>query len=165
MKDGSIVLDGLHLTMNGALKRDKVVDYEKLVNECNSKSNDAKKLAQTLYDKWLNLGRGEEHLIGIYKALSATALSTYELESLTKKRLIMNVNGYSLKDCFYDSMVTMDSDKAVTDFENDSDIFEAYRTKLGISDSVWSVELERLQTLCGTTDIYTIANFIETNFL
>ena len=147
-----------------------VVDYKKLVNECNTKSNNAKKLAQTLYDKWLNLGRGEEHLIGIYKAMSVITLSTYELERLTKKRLVMDVNGYSLIDCSYDDTVTMESLKSIdtecrVENANALGVLNTYKSKYSISDSMWPVELERLQTLCSTTDIYTIADFIETNFL
>lgn len=166
----SIVVDGLRLTMTGALKRDKVIDYKKLVNDCNAKSNNAKKLAQTLYNEWLNLGRDKEHLIGIYKAMSVATLSTYELESLTKKRLIMDENGYSLEDCSYDAAVTMESLKSINTEccvknANALGVLNTYKSKYSISDSVWSVELERLQTLCGTTDIYVIADFIETNFL
>lgn len=145
-----------------------VVDYEKLVNACNSKSNNAKKLAQTLYDEWLNLGRGEEHLIGIYKAMSVATLSTYELEILTKKRLIMDENGYNLEDCYHGTNVTLesstDSNHCVKN-ANALGILNTYKTKYNISDAMWVSELERLQVLCDSTDIYVVADFVETNFL
>ena len=168
MKDGSVVVDGLRLTMTGALKRDKVVDYQKLVRDCNSKSNNAKSLAIALYTKWINLGSTDKDLIGIYKAMSVVNLSVYELECLTKKRLVMTKQGYSLEECAHDTTVTLqsntDSNHCVKN-ANALGILDTYKTKYSISDSMWVSELERLQALCDSTDIYVVADFVEKNFL
>lgn len=44
-------------------------------------------------------------------------------------------------------------------------IFEEYKNKFNISDNMWENELERLQTLCGSSDTNNIADFIQKNFL
>jgi len=47
-----------------------------------------------------------------------------------------------------------------------SRILEDYKNKFNISDDMWEIELERLQTLCnGSTDPYVIADFVKTNFM
>ena len=168
MKDGSVVVDGLRLTMTGALKRDKVVDYQKLVRDCNSKSNNAKSLAIALYTKWINLGSTDKDLIGIYKAMSVATLSTYELEILTKKRLIVDENSYNLEDCYHGTNVTLESSTDSNHCVKNANALGAlntYKTKYNISDAMWVSELERLQVLCNSTDIYVVADFVETNFL
>ena len=168
MKDGSVVVDGLRLTMNGALKRDKIVDYQKLVRDCNSKSSNAKSLAIDLYNRWINLGSTDKDLIGIYAAMYVVSLSVYELECLTKKRLVMTEQGYSLEDCVHDINVTLQSDADSSHCVKNANalgILDTYKNKYNISDDMWLIELERLQVLCDSTDIYVLADFVETNFL
>lgn len=150
------------------LREEMVIDYQKLVRDCNSKSNNAKSLATALYNKWLKLGSIDKDLIGIYKAMSLATLSTYELEYLTKKRLVMTEQGYILEDCVHGTTVTIQSD---TDTDhcvknaNALGILTTYKNKYNISDTMWVKELERLQDLCNSTDTYVVAEFIENNFL
>ena len=145
---------------------EKVTDYQKLVRDCNSKYNKVKSLATALYDKWTNLGSTDKDLIGIYNAMYAASLSVYELECLTNKRLVMSTQGYSLEDCSHDITVDLSSDTKPDNCKRNANalgVLSAYKSKFNISDDAWPMELERLQTLCnGTTDIYMIANFVET---
>jgi hypothetical protein len=156
-------------------EQEKVTDYQKLVRDCNSKSNDAKSLATALYNEWVNLGSRDKDLISIYKAMyeanssvSTIYLSTYELEYLTKKRLVIDEQGYSLEDCSNDINVDLGAGTRSDDCKRNDNalgILSTYKNKYNISDAMWPTELERLQTLCGSTDMYEIANFVETHFL
>ena len=150
-------------------KQEKIIDYQKLVRECNAKSNNAKSLATALYTRWINLGSTAKDLIGIYKAMYTASLSVYELECLTKKHLVMTKQDYILEDCSHDNSVTLDSGKKSDNCPRNANalgILNTYKHKYNISDEAWPMELEWLQILCnGTTDIYTIANYVETTFL
>lgn len=150
-------------------EQEKVMDYQKLVRDCNSKSNNAKSLATALYNKWVNLGSIDKDLIGIYKAMYVVSLSVYELECLTKKRMVITKQDYILEDCSHNITVALDSGTKSDDCPRNANalgILSIYKNKYNISDEAWPMELEWLQILCnGTTDIYVIANYVETTFL
>ena len=69
-----------------------------IVKKHNKSCNNAKILAQRIYDDLKQLGYKDEDLIDAYREMYNLSLSTYELECLTSKRLVSSNNGWKLED-------------------------------------------------------------------
>lgn len=147
----------------------KGVDYTKIVRACNAKNNNSETLAKALYNEWVTLGKEEKHLIGIYREMVTMTLSTYELEVLTSKRLVMDKDGKdTIAVCSHevniDLLLESNSDES-SELINVMHIFDKYKNKYNISDKLWDSEFNRLAALCNTKDEKTVAAFIVDHLL
>lgn len=72
-----------------------------IVRKHNKSCNNARILAQRIYDDLRQLGYTDESLIDVYHEMYHLSLSTYELECLTNKRLVSSSDGWKLEGVNY----------------------------------------------------------------
>ena len=68
-----------------------------LLKHCNS-CHRAQELAKLIYDDLVRSNYSDNDLIEVYREMTTKGLSTFELEKLTRKRLVCLEKGYILRD-------------------------------------------------------------------